>query len=201
MPPALASQVDALFEGSVRSDTPGAAVLIARGGKIKLEKGYGLARVESRLPVTSETRFRIGSITKQFTAAAILKLEEEGELSVNDPVSKYIPDWPKGGEVTIRHLLTHSSGIHNFTAKPAFQTNVTVATSLEALISSFKNDPYDFAPGEKFLYSNSGYVLLGFIIEKVSGEAYASYLRRTFFEPLGMKNTGVYPTGPTLLFL
>ena len=197
-PPALASQVDALFEGSVRSDTPGAAVLIARGGKIKLEKGYGLARVESRLPVTSETRFRIGSITKQFTAAAILKLEEEGELSVNDPVSKYIPDWPKGGEVTIRHLLTHSSGIHNFTAKPAFQTNVTVATSLEALISSFKNDPYDFAPGEKFLYSNSGYVLLGFIIEKVSGEAYASYLRRTFFEPLGMKNTGVYPTGPTL---
>ena len=196
--PALSSRVDALFEGSVHGDTPGAAVLIARDGKILLEKGYGLARVETHTPITPDTRFRIGSVTKQFTAAAIFKLEEQGRLSVNDPLSKYIPDWPKGGEVTVRHLLTHSSGIHNFTAKPGFQTNVTVATPLAALISSFKGDPYDFIPGEKFLYDNSGYVLLGFVIEKVSGETYASYLRKTFFDPLGMKNTGVYPSGAPL---
>ncbi len=197
-PADLALQVDALFEDSVHSNTPGAAVLIARDGKELLEKGYGLAQVEARAPITCDTRFRIGSITKQFTAAAILKLQEEGKLDVNDPISKYFPDWPKGREVTLRHLLTHSSGIHNFTAKPGFQTNVTVATSLEALVSSFKNDPYDFIPGEQFRYCNSGYVLLGAVIEKVSGETYASFLRKTFFKPLGMKNTGVYPSGASL---
>jgi CubicO group peptidase (beta-lactamase class C family) len=197
-PPDLASQIDALFEGSVHSNTPGAAVLIVRDGKKLFEKGYGLAQVEARAPITSDTRFRIGSITKQFTAAAILKLQERGKLNVNDPISKYFPDWPKGREVTLRHLLTHSSGIHNFTAKPGFQTNVTVAIPLETLISSFKNDPYDFNPGEQFRYCNSGYVLLGAVIQKVSGQTYDSYLRETFFKPLGMKDTGVYRSGAPL---
>jgi CubicO group peptidase (beta-lactamase class C family) len=191
-PTDLASQVGALFEESVHSNTPGAAVLIARDGKELLEKGYGLAQVEARIPITCDTRFRIGSITKQFTAAAILRLHEQGKLNVNDPISKYFPNWPKGEEVTLRHLLTHSSGIHNFTAKPGFQTNVTVAIPLETLIASFRNDPYDFNPGEQFRYCNSGYVLLGAIIQKVSGETYGSYLRETFFKPLGMKDTGVY---------
>src|SRR5580693_4924774 len=94
-PTDLASQVDALFEDSVHSNTPGAAVLIARDGKKLLERSYGLARVEARTPITWDTRFRIGSITKQFTAAAILKLQEQGKLNVNDPISKYFPDWPK----------------------------------------------------------------------------------------------------------
>jgi CubicO group peptidase (beta-lactamase class C family) len=191
-PTDLASQVGALFEESVHSNTPGAAVLIVRDGKELLEKGYGLAQVEARIPITCDTRFRIGSITKQFTAAAILRLHEQGKLNVNDPISKYFPNWPKGEEVTLRHLLTHSSGIHNFTAKPGFQTNVTVAIPLETLIASFRNDPYDFNPGEQFRYCNSGYVLLGAIIQKVSGETYDSYLRETFFKPLGMKDTGVY---------
>jgi CubicO group peptidase (beta-lactamase class C family) len=197
-PADLTSQVDALFEDSVHSNTPGAAVLIARDGKKLLEKGYGLAQVEVRTPITCDTRFRVGSITKQFTAAAILKLQEQGQLNINDPISKYFPDWPKGRAVTLRHLLTHSSGIHNFTAKPGFQTNVTVATPLETLISSFKNDPYDFNPGAQFRYCNSGYVLLGAVIQKVSGETYASYLRETFFKPLGMKDTGVSPSDAPL---
>jgi CubicO group peptidase (beta-lactamase class C family) len=197
-PADLASQVDALFGDNVHSNTPGAAVLVARDGKKLLEKDYGLAQVEARTPITCDTRFRIGSITKQFTAAAILKLQEQGKLNVNDPISKYFPDWPKGREVILRHLLTHSSGIHNFTAKPVFQTNVTVATPLEALVSSFKNDPYDFIPGEQFRYCNSGYVLLGAVIEKASGESYASFLRKTFFKPLGMENTGVYPSAGSL---
>lgn len=196
--PDLASKVDALFVGNVRSNTPGAVVLVARAGKRVLERQYGLARVEPRTAVTADTRFRIGSITKQFTAAAILKLEEAGKLSVNDPISKFLPDWPRGSEVTLRHLLNHSSGIHNYTAKPGFQTGVTSATQLAALIASFKDDPYDFTPGTKFRYSNSGYVLLSHIIEKVTGESYASFLRKTFFEPLGMNDTGVCPSGSPL---
>ena len=195
----VTSQIDALFADSIRSNTPGAAVLIARDGKRILEKYYGLAQIEASVPITRDTRFRIGSITKQFTAAAILKLAEQGKLSVNDPVSKYIPDWPRGQEVTLRHLLNHSSGIHNFTAKPGFQLNVTTAIPLDVLMASFKHDPYDFTPGAKFSYSNSGYVLLGFIIEKVSGQTYANFLRKTFFEPLGIANTCVYPSSSPLV--
>lgn len=194
----LTSQTDALFADSVRSNTPGAAVLISRDGRKILEKGYGLAQIETSVPITCDTRFRIGSITKQFTAAAILKLAEQGKLSVNDPLSKYIPDWPRGQEVTLRHLLNHSSGIHNFTAKPGFPVNVTNAIPLDALIASFKQEPYDFTPGDKFSYCNSGYVLLGFIIEKVSGQTYGDFLQKNFFEPLGMTNTGVYPSGGPL---
>ncbi len=196
--PGLEAQVDALFEGAVRSNTPGAAVLIAKDGTELLEKGYGLAQVDAGIPVTCDTRFRIGSITKQFTAAAILKLAESGKLSVNDPLSKYIPDWPRGGEVTLRHLLNHSSGIHNFTAKPGFTANVTNAIVLGKLVQSFTKDPYDFNPGDKFLYNNSGYVLLGFIIEKVTGQPYGDFLRKEFFDPLGMHDTGVYPSGSPL---
>ncbi|HXE55777.1 MAG TPA: serine hydrolase [Tepidisphaeraceae bacterium] len=194
-PPTLDRQVDALFAGSVHSDTPGAAVLVARNGKIAFEKGYGLANVDASTPITCDTRFRIGSITKQFTAAAVLRLAEQGRLRIDDPLSRFVPDWPRGNQVTLRHLLTHSSGIHNFTAKPGFAVHVREPISLEKLVASFKNDPYDFNPGEKYSYSNSGYVLLGWIIEKVSGESYETYLRKTFFEPLGMKDTGVYPSG------
>lgn len=195
---AIASQVDALLERSIHADTPGAAVIVARNGKIVFAKGYGLAQVETRTPINTETRFRIGSITKQFTAAAIFKLQEQGRLDLNDPVSKYLPDWPRGREVTLRHLLTHSSGIHNFTAKPEFETQVTQSQTLEGLVASFKHDPYDFSPGLKYRYSNSGYVLLGLIIEKVSGRSFAAYLQKTFFDPLGMKDTGVYPSGGSL---
>jgi len=184
--------VNALFTALIKPDSPGAAVLIARDGKILLEKAYGLASVEHRVPVTTETKFRIGSISKQFTAAAILKLAEEGKLSVQDKLSKFIPDYPRGDEVTIHHLLTHTSGIHSYTSKPEFIQSVTVGANVEDHIKTFKNDPYDFDPGKRWLYNNSGYFLLGYIIEKVSGDSYGEYLRKTFFEPLGMQNTGVH---------
>jgi CubicO group peptidase (beta-lactamase class C family) len=151
--------------------------------------------VGAKTPVTGDTRFRIGSITKQFTAAAVLKLAEQGRLGIEDPVSKYIADWPRGSEVRLRHLLTHSSGIHNFTAKAGFEAHVREPIRPEKLVGSFKNDPYDFNPGEKYSYCNSGYVLLGLVVEKVSGESYGAFLRKSFFEPLGMKDTGVYPSG------
>jgi CubicO group peptidase (beta-lactamase class C family) len=114
---------------------------------------------------------------------------------VSDKLSKYIPDFPRGDEVTIHHLLTHTSGIHSYTSKPDFISKVTKTISEDSLIYSFKNDPYDFNPGENFMYNNSGYFLLGYIIGKVSGKPYGEYLKQTFFEPLGMKNTGVHSVG------
>lgn len=191
----LAARIDPLFSNVVQNHWPGGEVLVARDGRIIFEKGYGFAQVASRTPFTDHTRFRIGSLTKQFTSAAIFKLAENGKLGIDDPLAKFIPGWPRGNEVTLRNLLTHTSGIHNFTAKPGFYDHVTEPISMAALIASFENDPYDFNPGEKYSYSNSGYVLLGCIIEKVSGESYGEYLQKTFFRPLGMKNTGVYRAG------
>ena len=191
MPP-LKRLVDALFENTIKTNGPGASVLVARDGKILFEKGYGLADIEHQVPVTAETKFRIGSISKQFTAAAILKLQEQGKLSVEDKLSKYYPDFPRGGEVTLRHLLTHTSGIHSYTDKPGFMDSVTKPIKPDALVKSFENDPFDFHPGEKWSYCNSGFFLLGCIVEKVSGESYEEFLRKTFFEPLGMRNTGVH---------
>jgi CubicO group peptidase (beta-lactamase class C family) len=182
----------------IKADSPGAAVLVARDGKVLFEKGYGLTDVERRTSITPDTKFRIGSISKQFTAAAILKLAEAGKLKVEDKLSQFIPDYPRGGEVTIHHLLTHTSGIHSYTSKPDFLKTVTTGVKPEEHIRSFKDDPYDFNPGEKWLYNNSGYFLLGYLVEKVSGQTYGEYLRRTFFEPLGMKDTGVHQAGAGL---
>jgi CubicO group peptidase (beta-lactamase class C family) len=196
--PEPAKLVNALFAHRIKPDGPGAAVLVARDGKILFQKGYGLADIEHHVPVTAETKFRIGSISKQFTAASILKLQEQGKLSVEDKLSKYFPDFPRGDEVKLRHLLTHTSGMHSYTAKPDFMEKVTNAITAEALIKWFENDKFDFDPGQKWAYCNSGFFLLGCIVEKVSGQTYENFLRQTFFEPLGMKNTGVHHSDQTL---
>jgi CubicO group peptidase (beta-lactamase class C family) len=190
--------VDSLFGSLIKADSAGATVLVARDGRVLFEKGYGLARVEDRVPARPDTIFRIGSITKQFTAAAILKLQEEGRLTVNDRLTKYIPDYPRGDEVSVHHLLTHTSGIHSYTSKPDFVTSATSPVKTDEQIQSFKNDPFDFDPGKKFLYNNSAYFLLGYIIEKASGQTYGDYLRLKFFEPLGMKDSGVHRAGLAL---
>ena len=184
--------VDGLLREVIKGSAPGAAVLVAQAGKVLFKQAYGYASLEHLAPVTVDTKFRIGSITKQFTAAAILRLQEQGKLSVRDPLSKFIPDYPRGAEVTLHHLLTHTSGIHSYTSKPNFLETVSAYTTPEDLIKSFKNDPYDFDPGKKWLYNNSGYFLLGYIIEKVSGQTYGEFLKQQFFEPLRMKNTGVH---------
>ncbi len=184
--------VDAIFADLTRGQTSGAAVLVARDGQVLFSKAYGFASLEHHVPVTPETKFRIGSITKQFTAAAILRLQEQGKLSVNDSLGKFIVDYPRGQEVTVHHLLTHTSGIHSYTSKADFLQSVTVPVKPAELIQSFKKDPFDFDPGTKWFYNNSGYFLLGSIIEKVSGQSYAGYLKAQFFDPLGMKDTGVH---------
>ena len=190
--PATETLINEDFNSFVGSNEPGVAVLVGQNGKVLFAKGYGLADVEHKVAITPETKFRIGSITKQFTAALILKLQEEGKLSVTDKLSKYIPDFPRGGEVTLAHLLTHTSGIPDYERNEGFRESITTAITIGDLVKSFQNDPYDFDPGRKWQYSNSGYVLLAYIIEKVTGNSYEDFLRKTFLIPLHMSNTGVH---------
>ena len=169
---------------SAKSELPGVAVLVARDGRILFQGGYGLADVEGKTPITPETKFRIGSVTKQFTAAAILRLAEEGKLALTDSLAKYFPELPNAQKITLRHLLTHTSGLHGYTEKPGFHAGVTKPITPANLIASLRADPPDFPPGTNFRYSNSGYFVLGEIVAKVSGQSLADYLRIAFFEPL-----------------
>ncbi|HZR18305.1 MAG TPA: serine hydrolase domain-containing protein, partial [Verrucomicrobiae bacterium] len=196
--PARDALADVLFSRMTTNHAPGLAVLVAQDCKVLFEKGYGLADLSHGTAITPKTKFRIGSITKQFTASSILKLQEQGKLSVNDKLSKFFPDFPRGNEVTLRHLLTHTSGIRSYTDKPGFIEKVTSPVTPGELIDSFKNDPYDFDPGEKWHYDNSGFFLLGSIIEKVSGESYGEFLRKNFFDSAGMRDTGVHRAGAAL---
>ena len=186
---------DNFYNSLKGEEVPGIAVLVARDGNVLYKKGFGYADIKNKIPVTPDTKFRIGSVTKQFTAAAILKLQENNLLNVNDKLSKFIPDFPRGDEVTIHQLLTHTSGIHSYTSKADFMDKVTKTVLPDTLINLIKKDPYDFSPGEKMLYNNSGYFLLGYIISKVSGKPYEIYLKETFFDPLQMENTGVHYAG------
>ncbi|RJP67031.1 MAG: hypothetical protein C4539_10710 [Ignavibacteriales bacterium] len=190
--PAKEKLVDELFYNYVKDDSIGFAVLAAKDGKILYQNSYGFADVENKIPVRLNTKFRVASITKQFIAASILKLEEQGLISTGDLLSKFIPDFPRGNEVTIYNLLTHTSGIHSYTSEPDLPLRVTTPIKAEALINEIKQDTFDFNPGDKFLYNDSGYFILGYIIEKVTGLNYGDYLRQNIFNPLGMKNTGVY---------
>src|SRR5215467_3341635 len=167
------------------------AVLVARGNDVLLDKGYGFANLEWNIPDSPKTKFRLGSITKQFTAASILLLEEREKLKVDDPVTKYIPDAPAAWDkITIFNLLTHTSGIPNFTSFPDYRDTEAAATTPEKLVARFRDKPLDFEPGTKWNYSNSGYVLLGYLIEKISGQSYADFLQENIFTPLGMKDSG-----------
>ena len=167
------------------------SVLVARDGQVIYSKGYGSADLEWDVPNTPSTKFRLGSVTKQFTAASILLLEERGKLSVNDPVKKYVPDAPAAWDkITIFNLLTHTSGIPNFTNFPDYRKLEPFAATAEQLVARFRDKPLDFEPGEKWQYSNSGYVLLGHLIEKITGDSYEKFVRENLFVPLGMKDSG-----------
>ena len=167
------------------------SVLVARDGKIVFSKGYGMANVELDVPNAPETRFRLGSITKQFTAAAILLLQERGKLNVTDPICKYFDPCPSAwSEVTIHHLLSHTGGVPNFTSFPDYMPKMMLPVTTTEMIARFKDKPLDFKPGEKWNYSNSGYFLLGAIIEKAAGESYESFLQKNIFDPLKLTGTG-----------
>jgi CubicO group peptidase (beta-lactamase class C family) len=175
------------------------AVLIAKDDKILLEQGYGFANVEWDVPNTPDTKFRLGSITKQFTATAILQLVEAGALRLDDPACNYVPDCPEAWKpVTIHQLLNHTSGIPSYTGLPDFfaPKNSRIPLSPLEVVMLTKDRKLEFQPGEGWNYNNTGYVLLGHIIEKVSGVKYDAYLKEHIFDPLDMKDSGYDWTRP-----
>jgi CubicO group peptidase (beta-lactamase class C family) len=178
-------------QAAAKADRFSGAILVARDGKVLVSKGYGMADVENDVPNTPETKFRLGSITKQFTAVSILLLQERGKLSVQDSICKYVAPCPEAWQpVTIHHLLSHTGGVPDFTGFPDYQKTMREPAPVESLITRFRDRPLDFKPGEDWKYSNSGYILLGHVVEKVSGKSYESFLRENIFEPLKMTSTG-----------
>ncbi len=188
----LAEKIDAAIAKVLTE--PGAAglsVAIARGDKIIFAKGYGPADVELSVPVSTDSIFRIGSVTKQFTGAAVMRLVEAGKVSLDAPVQTYVPDFPvKEWPVTVRHLLTHTSGIWSYTEDEKFMTRESsLELTPKELIETFAARPLEFEPGTKFNYSNSAYYLLGSVIENASGKPYAKFVQDEFFTPLGLTRT------------
>ncbi|WP_138990529.1 serine hydrolase [Larkinella sp. C7] len=176
-------------------------VLVAENGKVIVKKGYGMANMEWNIPNTPDTKFRLGSVTKQFTAFLIMQLVDQGKLKVSEKITTYLPDYPKatGDKITVHHLLTHTSGIPNYTNFPRFfETMSRDPYAPEAFVKKFSDLPLDFEPGSKFSYSNSGYFLLGVLIEKVTGKPYATVLQEGILNPAKLKDTGYDLPGPIL---
>jgi D-alanyl-D-alanine carboxypeptidase len=174
-------------------EIPGMSMAVAKDGEIVFVRGYGLADVEMDVVAAPETVYRIGSVTKQFTAAIIMRLVEAGEISLDDPITKYLPDYPvQGHHVTVRHLLNHTSGIPNIRVRDVDEETrqrFKMDLPAEEVVRLFAELPFDFAPGEQHRYSNSGYLLLGMIIEKVTGTPFSEYVERELLQPLGLDNT------------
>ncbi|MGH9971179.1 MAG: serine hydrolase domain-containing protein, partial [Pyrinomonadaceae bacterium] len=186
----LTTAINEALEKTFKPDEPGAAVIAVKDGKVIFRKGYGLANVELGVPVEPDMVFRLGSVTKQFTAVAILMLAEQNKLSLDDDITKFLPDYAtKGHKITIEQLLTHTSGIKNYTSLPEWLSGWRKDMTVKEIIDLFKDQPMDFAPGERWSYSNSGYILLGAIIEKVSGQTYQEFIEKNIFTPLGMKHS------------
>jgi CubicO group peptidase (beta-lactamase class C family) len=189
--PADTARMESAIQWRVSNGQFMGAVLVAQDGRILMNKGYGSANLDWHIPNSPATRYRLGSVTKQFTAASILLLEERGKLRVEDPIRKYLPDAPAAwDQIAIFNLLTHTSGIPNFTSFPDYRSTEAAAATPEQLVARFRDRPLEFAPGSKWRYSNSGYVLLGYLIEKITGKTYSEFVRDNIFTPLGMKDSG-----------
>ena len=192
---AIIARIDSLAKDYMTlKKAPAVSIAVVRGKDTLVMKGYGLASREANRAATASTIYRIGSITKQFTAAGIMREVEQGKISLNDPITKYLPDVPTHGErITVRHLLTHTSGVHNYTDSPEWVRRWGEAMTPRQIVAFVDKDTLDFAPGTKYSYSNTGYVLLGMILEKVTGQPYATYVQRQFFTPLGLTQTSYCP--------
>jgi CubicO group peptidase (beta-lactamase class C family) len=187
----ISARTDEYMNAAVRAEHFSGSVLVAQGGRPIISKGYGMANYELDVPNTPETVFQIASLTKAFTAAAVMQLQEKGKLSVNDAICKHLEHCPRMWEpITIKHLLTHTSGIPNYTNFTGYEQAARLSATDEEIVARFRDKPLGFTPGTQYQYSNSGYHLLGMIIEKVSGKPYGDYVRENIFAPLGMKNSG-----------
>ncbi|HEY0100075.1 MAG TPA: serine hydrolase [Pyrinomonadaceae bacterium] len=187
----LAVKVDEYMNAAAKAEGFSGSILVARDGSTVASKGYGLANIELNVPNTPQTVFRLASLTKQFTALAIMMLQERGKLSTGDSICKYLDACPATWQpITIRQLLTHTSGIPNYTSFPDFARTAVLPATHESFIGRVKDRPLDFVAGEKFNYSNTGYYLLGVVVERAAGKSYEDFVQENIFTPLGMKNTG-----------
>ena len=186
----LEQQFDTYIGDQYTSDAPGVSILVAKDGKAIYSKGSGIANLELDIKAAPKHVFEIGSITKQFTAVAILMLEEQGKLSVEDEITKFIPDYPTQDKtITVHHLLNHTSGIKSYTNMPSFMEFARTDMTPTVLMDKFKNEQMEFDPGTQFNYNNSGYIVLGHIIEVVSGQSYEDFIQTNIFDKVGMDNS------------
>ncbi len=190
--PDIKALVSAYLDSGFDQNKAGMSYLIAKDNEVLVSDGFGYADINNTQKINTDTKFRIASVTKQFTAVAILLLSEQGKLSIDDRLGKYLPDFPKATDVSIRHLLNHTSGIYNYTNDSEFMSDPLKAYSQAEMLTKISNYKYDFKPGEEHRYSNSNYYLLGYIIEKASGLSYAQFLQQAIFEPLAMNDSGIY---------
>lgn len=189
--PKMRKRMDEVVRFEVTNNRFSGSVLIAKGNHIVFSRGFGLANREWNIPNTPATKFRIGSVTKQFTAAALLLLEEEGKLKVEDSLKTHWPEAPAAWDkVTLFHLVTHTSGITDFD-RSEYEAWKIADTTAENTVNRFRDKTLSFEPGSEHRYSNSGYLLLGYLIERISGKSYGDYLQEKIFAPLGMKDSGV----------
>lgn len=188
-PPALEQRIDQFIRPYAASNNFTGVILVRRRGRVQLEKGYGMANYELGVPNSGWSRFHMASVTKAFTAAAILLLEERGKLSLNDPVSRHLPGYPNGDRIRIEHLLKHTAGIPNLGNAPEWAREERLPHTTEELVGLFQNLPLEFEPGSETRYSNSNYNLLTLILEKVAGQSYESFLRENVGTPLGLRST------------
>jgi D-alanyl-D-alanine carboxypeptidase len=190
----LLATIDHVAAAAVTSgQSPGLQVAVFKNGKAFLVKGYGSANLEQGVRVSNDSIFRVGSVTKQFTAAALLLLAEEGKLSTQDTLSKYYPNFPRAGDITLEQMLHHTSGIHSYTDDPSFANEGMVHRTTEEMVDFIAKLPktQDFEPGTDWRYSNSAFFILGGVIEKVSGEPLAKVFKTKFFGPLGMTHSAL----------
>lgn len=187
----LVAKVDEYMNAAVKFEKFSGSILIVRSGVPVVTRSYGMANRELKVPNTPKTVFQLGSVSKQFTAMAIMQLKERGKLNLNDSICKYLDDCPATWQgITIHHLLTHTSGIKGFSTLPDWDERISVLSyTRKGFVKEFRDLPLEFAPGEKYEYSNSGYYLLGLIIERTSGKSYGEFLSENIFVPLGMKSS------------
>jgi CubicO group peptidase (beta-lactamase class C family) len=190
-PAALEKQVDELLDAHAKVNGFSGTVLLASGGKPLVAKGYGYANVEWQIPNTTKTKFRIGSMTKQFTSMLIMQLRERGKVKLEDSVCVYVAPCPDAWKpVTIHHLLTHTSGIPAYTGIASWRETNMVPKTVDQIVAIFRDRPLQWTPGEKYAYNNSGYYLLGIVIEKAAGKKYEQALQEMILTPLGLADTG-----------
>jgi CubicO group peptidase (beta-lactamase class C family) len=187
----IAREAQRLLVDATPAEGPGAAILVARGDEVIFRDARGMAQMELGVPLRADQVFRIGSDTKQFTAATVLKLVEQSRLSLTDPLSKFLPDYPNGSHITVHELLNHTSGIKDYTEIDGyFRAAIREDLDTAKLVAVFKDQPVDFAPGTNWKYDNSGYVLIGAIIEKVTGKPWHEAIRERVLAPLALTHTG-----------